>query len=137
MADAFDESFDIVEELEISEMEEPASVPNFDNVTTFSCRVNCIRERTRNVCPCKSLNQYCSSVCHAGISLCVDLNSVCFKVLVPVKIFQFSDMHYENRFLVLRFKKKTCTKRINYGEKTMCRTIVPSWRQHTYGMVMD
>ena len=24
-----------------------------------------------------------------------DLNSACFKVLVPVEIFQFSDMHYE------------------------------------------
>jgi hypothetical protein len=28
-----------------------------------------------------------------------DLNSACSKVLVPVKIFQFQDMHYENRFL--------------------------------------
>ena len=28
-----------------------------------------------------------------------DLNSACFTVLVPVKIFQFSDMHNKNRFL--------------------------------------
>ena len=28
-----------------------------------------------------------------------DLNSACLKVLVPVEIFQFSDMHYESRFL--------------------------------------
>ena len=28
-----------------------------------------------------------------------DLNSACLKVLVPVAIFQFSDMHYESRFL--------------------------------------
>ena len=28
-----------------------------------------------------------------------DLNSACSKVLVPVKIFQFQDMHYGNRFL--------------------------------------
>jgi hypothetical protein len=28
-----------------------------------------------------------------------DLNSASSKVLVPVKIFQFQDMHYENRFL--------------------------------------
>jgi hypothetical protein len=28
-----------------------------------------------------------------------DLNSACSTVLVPVKIFQFQDMHYENRFL--------------------------------------
>jgi hypothetical protein len=28
-----------------------------------------------------------------------DSNSACSTVLVPVKIFQFQDMHYENRFL--------------------------------------
>ena len=28
-----------------------------------------------------------------------DLNSACSTVLVPVKIFQFQDMHYESRFL--------------------------------------
>jgi hypothetical protein len=28
-----------------------------------------------------------------------DLNSACSTVLVPVKIFPFQDMHYENRFL--------------------------------------
>ena len=28
-----------------------------------------------------------------------DLNSACSTVLVPVIIFQFQDMHYENRFL--------------------------------------
>jgi hypothetical protein len=28
-----------------------------------------------------------------------DLNSACSTVLVPEKIFQFQDMHYENRFL--------------------------------------
>jgi hypothetical protein len=28
-----------------------------------------------------------------------DLNSACSTVLVPVKIFQFQEMHYENRFL--------------------------------------
>ena len=28
-----------------------------------------------------------------------DLNSACSTVLVPVKIFQFQDMHYENCFL--------------------------------------
>ena len=28
-----------------------------------------------------------------------DLNSACSTVLVPVKIFQLQDMHYENRFL--------------------------------------
>ena len=28
-----------------------------------------------------------------------DLNSACLKALVPVEIFQFSDMHYESCFL--------------------------------------
>ena len=28
-----------------------------------------------------------------------DLDSACLKALVPVEIFQFSDMHYESRFL--------------------------------------
>ena len=28
-----------------------------------------------------------------------DLDSVCLKALVPVETFQFSDMHYESRFL--------------------------------------
>ena len=32
-----------------------------------------------------------------------DFNSACFKVLVPIKIFQFSDMHYENE----RFRSTT------------------------------
>ena len=123
MAEAFDESFNTFEELEISEMEEPASFPNFDNVTTFSKLHTGKRKKS-----------------------CVDLNSVCFKVLVPIKIFQFSDMHYENRFLDTfrnhnmrptppRFQKKIRTQRKNYGKKTACQTIVPSWTQHTHGMV--
>ena len=45
MAEALDESFNAVEELEISQIEELASVPNFDNLATISCRGNCIRER--------------------------------------------------------------------------------------------
>ena len=28
-----------------------------------------------------------------------DLDSACLKAIVPVEIFQFSDMHYESRFL--------------------------------------
>ena len=72
MAEAFDESSNTVEELEISQIEELASVPNFDNVTTCFCRRNCIREIGRNFSQCKSLNQYCSSVCHGGNSLCLN-----------------------------------------------------------------
>ena len=45
MANSLDWSFSL-EELEINEIEERASVPNFENVTTCSCRSNCIRERS-------------------------------------------------------------------------------------------
>ena len=71
MAEALDRSFSL-EELEINEIEERASVPNFENLTTCSCRSNCIRERGRNFCPCRSQGQYCSSVCHDGNSLCLN-----------------------------------------------------------------
>ena len=72
MAEALDESFNTVEELEISQIEELASAPNFDNFATCSCRGNCIQERGRNFCPCKSLNQYCLSVCHVGNHMCLN-----------------------------------------------------------------
>ena len=72
MAEALDESFNTVEELEISQIEELASVPNFDNLATCSCHGNCIRERGRNFCPCKSLNQHCSSLCHVGNHMCLN-----------------------------------------------------------------
>lgn len=65
MAEALNESLTL-EELEISEIEERASIPN------CSCRSNCIRERGRNFCPCKSQGQYCSNVCHDGNSLCLN-----------------------------------------------------------------
>ena len=71
MAEGLDRSFSL-EELEINEIEERASVPNFDNLTTCLCRSNCIRERGRNFCPCRSQGQYCSSVCHDGNSLCLN-----------------------------------------------------------------
>ena len=64
MAQALDWSFNAVKDLEISQIEELAYVTNFDNVTlitTCSFIGNCMRERGRNFCPCKSLNQYCSS----------------------------------------------------------------------------
>ena len=42
MAEALDESFNTVEELEISQIDELASVLNFDNLATCSCHGNCI-----------------------------------------------------------------------------------------------
>ena len=63
MADALEESFTL-EDLEISQIEELATLPNVDNITTCTCRGHCLRERGRNFCPCKSLNKFCSSACH-------------------------------------------------------------------------
>ena len=65
---------------------------------------------TVHVClhPCVSLNneKICREISEHKIAVCEktaglrngnfsDLNSACSKVLVPVEIFQFSDMHYE------------------------------------------
>ena len=73
MAGALDESFSRLEEPEINQIEELASVANLENLTTCSCRGNCLRESGRNFCPCRSLNHYCSSTCHDGnSSLCLN-----------------------------------------------------------------
>ena len=71
MAAALDRRFPL-EELEINEIAECASVPTFENLTNCSCRSNCTRERGRNFCPCRSQGQYCSSVCHNGNSPCLN-----------------------------------------------------------------
>ena len=65
MADALDSSFNTLEELEISQIEELATLPNVDNFTSCKCRGRycCLREKGRNFCPCKSMNKYCSSAC--------------------------------------------------------------------------
>ncbi len=66
MADALDLSFNSLEELEISQIEELATLPNVDNFTTCKChgRYSCLRESGRNLCPCKSMSKHCSSACH-------------------------------------------------------------------------
>ena len=67
MADALEESFSL-EDLEISQIEELARLPNVDNITTCQCRRRycCLRENGRNFCPCKSMDKYCSNACHGG-----------------------------------------------------------------------
>ena len=42
-----------------------------------------------------------------------DLNSACLQVLIPVKIFQFSDMHYETE----RYRDSTDGLRFEYSLK--------------------
>ena len=65
MADALEESFSL-EDLEISQIEELARLPNVDNITTCRGRYCCLRENGRNFCPCKSMDKYCSNACHGG-----------------------------------------------------------------------
>ena len=56
------------------------------------------------------MKKYCREISKNKIAVCEktaglrsgnssDLDSTCLKALVPVEIFQFSDMHYESRFL--------------------------------------
>ena len=52
---------------------------------------------------CREINKDKIAVCEKTAGLrsgnSSDLDSACLKALVPVEIFQFSDMHYESRFL--------------------------------------
>ena len=70
-----DESFTL-DDVEQSEIEQAAQVPNSDNITVCSCRGICMRESGRNACPCKGINQYCSSACHPQDSACMNTQRV-------------------------------------------------------------
>ena len=74
-----DESFTL-DDIEQSDIEQVAQIPNADNVTVCSCRGICLRERGRNACPCKTINQYCSSACHlaedANSNMCMNTRRV-------------------------------------------------------------
>ena len=72
MAESFEGSFSL-DDFEASAIESAAAVPNLDNITTCSCRGYCLREKGRNYCPCKSINNFCSSACHEGdFELCMN-----------------------------------------------------------------
>ena len=64
MADALIEQSFTLKDLEISQIEYLATLPKVDNITSCSCHGHCLREKGRNFCPCKSLDQFCSSACH-------------------------------------------------------------------------
>lgn len=66
-----DESFTL-EEIEQSELEQAALIPNTDNITVCSCKGICLREVGRNACPCRSRGQYCSSACHGDNTICIN-----------------------------------------------------------------
>lgn len=54
-----------MEDFERSQLESVAAVPNADvNMTTCMCRNFCLKEKGRNFCPCRSIGNFCSSVCH-------------------------------------------------------------------------
>ena len=82
------------------------------NVETGSHELVILSYATVCLHPSVSLNneQICREISKDKIAVCEktaglrsgnssDLNSACLKALVPVEIFQFSDMHYESRFL--------------------------------------
>ena len=66
-----DESFD-VGDAERIQIEEIAHVANLDEITSCSCRGMCLREKGRNACPCKSIQQNCNSACHDVVSACMN-----------------------------------------------------------------
>ena len=72
VADSLVGSF-LIDEFEASLVENGASVPNVDNVTTCSCCGYCFRDKARSYYPCKSLNTFCTSICHGDdFGLCMN-----------------------------------------------------------------
>lgn len=56
-----DKSFTLDEEMEL---EMVAKTPNVDDNTVCSCQGLCLRGAGRNACPCKSIEQFCTTACH-------------------------------------------------------------------------
>ena len=63
----------------------------------------CNRVSLNNEKNCREISKEKIAVCEKSADLrsgnSSDLDSTCLKALAPVEIFQFSDMHYESRFL--------------------------------------
>ena len=63
----------------------------------------CNRVSLNNETNCREISKDKIAVCEKTAGLrsgnSSDLDSACLKALAPVEIFQFSDMHYESRFL--------------------------------------
>ena len=60
---SMNESFSLYD-LERLDLENQAKIPNKDDITVCSCRRMCTRQKWQNVCPCKAIEQYCTSACH-------------------------------------------------------------------------
>ena len=60
-----DERFTL-DDIEQSEIEQNALLPNTDEVSVCTCKGACLKERGRKACPCRSMGNYCSEACHAN-----------------------------------------------------------------------
>ena len=70
-----DESFSI-DDLDRLEIEEAAQFPNKNDITVCSCNGLCLKDNGRNACPCRSIDQYCTSPCHdQGENMCMNARS--------------------------------------------------------------
>ena len=74
-------------------------------IVIFSYATVCLHQSVslNNEKNCRAISKNKIAVCEKTASLrsgnSLDLNSACLKALVSVEIFQFSDKHYESRFL--------------------------------------
>jgi hypothetical protein len=59
-----DEHSVTLEDVASIELEHLASVPNLDNCTKCCCTDLCLKMRGRNACPCRSVQLFCTRVCH-------------------------------------------------------------------------
>ena len=61
-------------DIELAEIEQLGDTPNTDDITVCDCNGMCLRENGRKACPCKNLERFCSSACHApsGSSTCMN-----------------------------------------------------------------
>ena len=98
--------------LKITELKITQAKRSLVNVETGSHELVILSYATVCLHPSVSLNndKNCRAISKDKIVVCEktaglrsgnssDLDSACLKALVPVEIFQFSDMHYESRFL--------------------------------------
>lgn len=67
----------MLDDVDISEMEQIASVPNLDNCTTCSCSGFCLKMQGRNACPCRSVQLCCTRACHGDeMDRCMNIRRV-------------------------------------------------------------
>ena len=55
--------------LEQSNVEAALNEAGRDDISTCTCSGFCLRESGRNACPCRSAQQFCTSICHCGVTM--------------------------------------------------------------------